>query len=67
MRDQDETEGCEMPIARASDATPPAALIARSSPASRMVHPTSSPAVHQCLLIGLTIQNWNYSSAKSVT
>ena len=32
-----------MPIARASDATPPAALIACSRPASRMVQPISPP------------------------
>src|SRR5437868_6387435 len=48
IRDHAETEGCAMPIARASDATPPAALIACSSPASRMVHPTFSPPHAQC-------------------
>src|SRR3954471_4573932 len=48
IRDHDETEGCAMPIARANDATPPAALIACSSPASRMVHPTSPPPHAQC-------------------
>ena len=37
--DHAETDGCAMPSSRANDPTPPAALIASSRPASRMVLP----------------------------